>query len=152
MHLFRDQNHIEHNKLLTLALAYTEGYITNERLRYALNIHKADIYTMLKELCNMNFLVAEGYGRGTKYCIPGMNSNLGSNPKKKKRMIRNELRKEIVDICSDWVSLDYISMTIGRNADYLLSDVIPSMLKEGLIERMYPQTPRHPNQRYKKKG
>ena len=111
---------------------------------------------MLKELCNMNFLIAEGYGRGTKYCISGMNSNLGSNlgsnPKKKKRMSRRELRKEIVNICSDWVSLDYISITIGRNADYLLSDVIPSMLKEGLIERMYPQTPRHPNQRYKKKG
>ena len=66
-------------------------------------------------------------------------------------MSREKLREEIISICSNWVPLDYLATTIGRNPDYLLSDVIPSMLKDGLIERMYPQTPKHPNQRYKKK-
>lgn len=61
---------IEHNCLQTLALAYTEGYVTNERLRYTLDIHKADIYDLLKDMCGKGYLVAEGHGRGTKYHIP----------------------------------------------------------------------------------
>ena len=46
---------IEHNRLQTLALAYTEGYVTNERLRYTLNIHKADIYDLLKDMCGKGY-------------------------------------------------------------------------------------------------
>ena len=147
--------HIEHNRLLTLALAFTEGFVTNERLRYALNIHKADIAVLLKDLCNKNYLRAEGHGRGMKYHMPvinGVGSNVGSNvgsKPMKRRMSKKEIRKEIVNVCSEWVSLDYIATTIGRNSVYLLNHVIPSMLEEGLIERMYPQTPRHPNQKYK---
>ena len=164
------------------ALAYTEGYVTNERLRFALNIHKADIYALLKNMCNANYLKAEGHGRGMKYYLPtrdnlgsnigsnngnlgsnngnlgsnngnlgsnngNLGSNIGSNLPKK--MKRDKLKKVIVDVCADWVSLDYIATSIGRNADYLLSDVFPAMLEEGIIQRMYPQTPRHPNQKYK---
>ena len=180
---------LEHNWLLILALAYTEGHVTNERLRFALNIHKADIYALLKNMCDANYLKAEGHGRGMKYYLPtrenlgsnigsnngnlgsnngnlgsnngnlgsnngnlgsnngNLGSNIGSNLPKK--MKRDKLKKVIVDVCADWVSLDYIATSIGRNADYLLSDVFPAMLDEGIIERMYPQTPRHPNQKYK---
>ena len=129
--------------ILTLALAYTEGYVTNERLRYALNKHKADIYSLLKKLCNNGFLKAEGHGRGTKYYLPNNHPNLGSNlgsSSKKKRMSREKLREEIVNICSDWVPLDYLATTIGRNPDYLLSDVIPSMLEDGLMKKRTPNT------------
>ena len=58
---------LEHNKILTLALALTEGLVSNERLRYSLNIHKYDITKMLKELCIDGYLVADGIGRGTTY-------------------------------------------------------------------------------------
>ncbi|MBQ9509459.1 MAG: putative DNA binding domain-containing protein [Bacteroidales bacterium] len=183
--LGNDIVHIEHNRLLTLALAYTEEYITNERLRYALNMHKTDIYLLLKDLCNKKYLKAEGHGRGTKYCLPfdNVGSNMGSNVgsmgsnvgsmgsnvgsmgsnigsmgsnvgsiTKKRRMKKEELYMEIVNICSDWVSLDFIAATINRNSGYLLDNIIPSMLKEELIERMYPQVPRHPKQKYKAKN
>lgn len=179
---------IEHNRLLTLALAYTEGCVTNERLRYALNIHKADIAILLKDLCNKNYLKAEGRGRGTKYHLPmnegqgsNVDSNLGSNigsnigsnvgsnvgsnigsnvgsnvgsnigNKPKTRLSRNELRRLIMDACSEWVSLEEIAVTVEKNSDYLISKVFPAMMEEGLIERMYPDTPRHPYQKYKKK-
>ena len=145
--------------LQTLALAYTEGYVTNERLRYALNIHKADIYNLLKDMCGKGYLVAEGHGRGTKYHIPqvrkasdvsdNLGSNLGSKPKR--RLSRDELRKIILEVCDEWVSLDHIATVIDRNSDYLLTSVIPSMLEEGLLERMYPQIPKHPYQKYKRK-
>lgn len=41
--------------------------MSNERLRYSLNIHKYDITKMLKELCIDGYLVADGIGRGTTY-------------------------------------------------------------------------------------
>lgn len=66
-------------------------------------------------------------------------------------MSKDEIRKEIIAICADWVSLDYIAKTIERSTAYLLSDIIPPMLEEGLIERMYPETPRNPYQKYKRK-
>lgn len=40
----------------------TEGYVTNERLRYTLNIHKADIYNLLKDMCSKGYIVADGHG------------------------------------------------------------------------------------------
>ena len=45
----------------------------------ALNIHKADIYTLLKDMCNEGFLIAEGHGRGTRYYLPILDTNIGSN-------------------------------------------------------------------------
>ena len=65
-------------------------------------------------------------------------------------MGRDELRKLILEVCEEWVSLENIATTIDRNPDYLLMHVIPSMLEEGLLERMYPQSPKHPYQKYKR--
>ena len=66
-------------------------------------------------------------------------------------MSRAELREIIISACQEWVSLEDIATATERNADYLLNEVIPSILEEGLIERMYPDSPRHPYQKYKKK-
>ena len=66
--LFGDQVlQLEHDKLLTLAFALTEGVVSNERLRFSLNKHKFDISKMLKELCVDGYLVSDGIGRGTTY-------------------------------------------------------------------------------------
>ncbi len=54
--------HMEHNKLLTLAFALTEDVVSNERLRFSLNMHKYDISKMLKDLCAEGFLVSDGIG------------------------------------------------------------------------------------------
>jgi ATP-dependent DNA helicase RecG len=58
---------IGRNKLIALSLAYTEGEISNDRLRYATDMHRTDISHMLKDLCNDGYLVASGVGRGTTY-------------------------------------------------------------------------------------
>lgn len=58
---------IGHDRLLVLNMACADGFVTNESLRYILNIHKTDITELLKEMCTSGLLVAEGYGRGTKY-------------------------------------------------------------------------------------
>ena len=63
-------------QLLTMALAYSEEEITNERLQSALNMHKADITTMLAKMCTAHLLESSGHGRGTKYHVYGLNVGL----------------------------------------------------------------------------
>ena len=66
-------------------------------------------------------------------------------------MSREEIREAIIRVSADWVSLDYIAPKLDRTTAHLLSNIIPSMLEEGIIERMYPDTARHPYQKYKRK-
>ncbi len=63
-------------QLQTLALAYSEEEITNERLQYALDLHRTDITHLLNDMCKKELLAATGYGRGTKYHVSGMNVGL----------------------------------------------------------------------------
>ena len=63
---------LDHNQLLALALAYTEEEISNERLQYALEMHKADISQMLGKMCKQQFLESSGRGRGTTYHVYGV--------------------------------------------------------------------------------
>ena len=69
-------NTLPQPQLTTLALAYSEEEITNERLQYALDIHRADITKMLSDMCANKLLQSSGHGRGTKYHIYGTNVSL----------------------------------------------------------------------------
>ena len=70
----------------------------------------------------------------------------------KKRLSKNELYNEIVEICLDYKSLERISKEINKSLNYLKDRIIPKMLELGLLERKYPDTPRHPQQEYRKKN
>ena len=63
-------NSFDHNVLSILALASDEGYVTNIRLRYSLNLHKSEISDLLKLMTQKGLLVSEGYGRGMRYFLP----------------------------------------------------------------------------------
>jgi hypothetical protein len=56
--------------LMTLLLTLAEEEVSNERLRFSLNIHKADIPQMLKKICKLGLLESKGDGRGTTCHIP----------------------------------------------------------------------------------
>lgn len=171
--------HMEHNKVLTLAFALTEGVVSNERLRYSLNMHKFDISGMLKELCAGGYLVSDGIGRGTTYRLnagqnltgsvenmrssepnltssePNLTSskpNLTSSDvvkKLKKKCSREELYDMIIECADDWKSLGEIAHQIERNVQYLKGNVINKMVDEGLLQRKFP-VPNHPAQKYKR--
>ena len=66
-------------------------------------------------------------------------------------MSRHELFRVIMDACGEWISLEDIARAVDRKSDYLLNEIIPSMLKDELIERMFPENPRNPYQKYKRK-
>lgn len=60
------------------------------------------------------------------------------------------------DICElirsasvDYISLDEIAGIIQREPSYLINKIIPRMIDEEKLERLYPATPKHPQQKYR---
>ena len=194
-------NSFNHNVMSVLALACDEGDVTNERLRYVLNMHKAEISELLKLMVQKELLEAYGYGRGMHYRLPAKNMNMfgldqltsdknttnqdvcsvanrassdansasnsasldtnsASNSAssdangaryRKKRLSREELKKLIISICADWVSIEEIVERSGKSTSYIRNAVIPLLIAEKAIVMMYPGTPRNPNQKYRVK-
>lgn len=66
-----------------------------------------------------------------------------------KRYSRKQLREKIIEICTDWVTVEQIAEQIGRNVKYVKNHVIPIMTD--LLEKMY-DVPHHPRQRYRNKS
>lgn len=140
-----------------------DDFVTNESLRVILNIHKAEIADLLKDMCKNGLLVQEGYGRGTKYRLPLERSKVASSTSKvassvskvassnyvKQRMVYSELKKRICSFCSDWVSIDELAEELHRKRTYLRNKIIPKMLDDNSLEMMFPKIPKHPRQKYK---
>ena len=66
-------------RLLALNAACVDGYVTNESLRVVLDIHKGEIADLLKDMCKEGLLVKAGYGRGTRYYLPKVDSKVASS-------------------------------------------------------------------------
>lgn len=137
-----------------LAFVLIEDVVSNERLRFSLNMHKYDISKMLKDLCAEGFLVSDGIGRGSTYQlnkgeiltnnsanvvssssnvvssssnVESSSSNVESSDCKKrlkKRCSRNELFNMIVECASEWISLEEIAREVQRSAKYLNNNII----------------------------
>jgi hypothetical protein len=67
------------------------------------------------------------------------------------QLSKDELYDKIMDVCVDYISLDDIAKAVNKTLRYLKSKIIPRMVEQGLLERKYPDTPRHPKQQYRKK-
>ena len=165
-------NCLDHNALSVLALVCEEKFVTNNRLRYSLNMHKSEISDLLKLMTQKELLVAEGYGRGTKYYLPkeglevlrnsassdansassdANSASLDANSAspQRKRMSKEELKSLIVSICNDWVTIEEIVERTGKSTSYIRNSVIPLLLAEKTIVMMFPGTPRTPKQKYR---
>lgn len=160
-------------------VAYDEGDVTNERLRYVLNMHKTAISELLKLMVKNDLLEAYGYGRGMRYRLPAKSTNMfgldlsisgdnticqvtssannsassdaNSASPKKKRMPKEELKSLIISICADWVSIEEIVERTGKSYSYIRNSLMPILLAEKSIVMMYPGAPRNPNQKYRVK-
>lgn len=172
-------NSLKQEYLLTLATCFAEGSTNNDRLQHLLNMHPSDITSMLRTLCTDGFLISDGKGRGTTYQVNmqlGKNvassgdnvassennvassqtnvasseDNVASNFKKK-RLPYEEITKLICSVATDYLFLEEIATAVGRNVRYLNNKIIPRMIEEQKLERLYPNIPNHPKQKYKTK-
>jgi hypothetical protein len=82
--------------------------------------------------------------------IGSFSVNIGSKIEKI-RLTRKEIETSILNSSIDYISLDDLANALKRNVDYLKNFIIPRMLKEGKLERLYPDTPNHPKQKYRAK-
>ena len=172
-------NSLKQESLLTLATCFAEGSTNNDRLQHLLNMHPSDITGMLRTLCTDGFLISDGKGRGTTYQVNmqlGKNvassgdnvassennvasskTNVASSEDnvainfKKKRLPYEEITKLICSVATDYLFLEEIATAVGRNVRYLNNKIIPRMIEEQKLERLYPNIPNHPKQKYKTK-
>lgn len=165
---------LDHNQLMALALAYSEEEISNERLQYALEMHKADITQMLGKMCKQRLLEASGRGRGTKYHVYGVGIHLTgkvstsdcnialnmdtsstnmdtskSHIAFSKRYSSGQLKMLLKKICKDWKTSEEIAFALGRDTKYIKNFVLPKMTD--VLEKMYENIPNHPRQKYRAK-
>lgn len=78
-------------------------------------------------------------------------SNEVKNASNVGRLSKEELYDKIMDVCVDYTSLEDIANAINKTLRYLKSKVIPKMVEKGLLERKYPDTPKHPQQQYRRR-
>ena len=64
-------------------------------------------------------------------------------------MSGKNLTKAIIEACEDYQSIETIAGIVNRSARYLKNKIIPGMVRENLIERLYPDSPTHRDQKYK---
>ena len=178
MHFGDSIENLPHQQLMTLALAYSEEEITNERLQYVLDMHRVDITQMLSKMCSLHLLESAGYGRGTKYHIYGLNmglqeanmglqdanvglrdanvglqdANMGlqdANAEvKRRRYSKEEMRRLVVEYCKDWRTAEEIANAVNKKLSYIRDTVLPSL--SDVLEKKY-DVPHHPKQKYRTK-
>ena len=171
MHFGDNIENLPHQQLMTLALAYSEEEITNERLQYVLDMHRVDITQMLSKMCSLHLLESAGYGRGTKYHIYGLNmglqdanmglqdanmglrdANMGlqdANAEvKRRRYSKEEMRRLVVEYCNDWRTAEEIANAVNKKLSYIRDTVLPSL--SDVLEKKY-DVPHHPKQKYRTK-
>ena len=177
-HLGNQIENLSRQQLMTLALAYSEEEITNERLQCVLDMHRVDITQMLSRMCAMKLLESSGYGRGTKYHIYGLNiglqntniglqvtniglesTNIGLQSTniglentniglRKKRYSKEEMRKLIIDYCQEWRTAEEIAIAVDKTTAYIRDIVLPKL--SDVLEKKY-DVPHHPKQKYRAK-
>ena len=177
-HLGNQIENLSRQQLMTLALAFSEEEITNERLQCVLDMHRVDITQMLSKMCSMQLLESSGYGRGTKYHIYGLNiglqntniglqgtniglesANIGLQSTniglentniglKKKRYSKEEMRELIIDYCQEWRTAEEIAIAVDKTTAYIRDIVLPKL--SDVLEKKY-DVPHHPKQKYRAK-
>jgi predicted HTH transcriptional regulator len=67
-----------------------------------------------------------------------------------KRMSREALEEIILTLCSEeYLTVNQISRLIGKSSAYLLNEIIPYLVDNQRLIRLFPATPNHQNQAYK---
>ncbi|MBN8474497.1 ATP-binding protein [Sulfuritalea sp.] len=62
---------LDRHEVQVVVAAALEGEVSNQRLQEILPLHRVDITKLLQGLVRKNLLVPEGFGRWTRYALPG---------------------------------------------------------------------------------
>lgn len=87
---------------------------------------------------------------GSTTAYVGTSSDNLYESRQRRREKPEQLRQNILDACPDFLPMTEIAKRVKRNLNYI-QRIISSMLDDGLLERKYPDIPRHRNQQYRAK-
>ena len=73
----------------------------------------------------------------------------GNAPRRKRNRSTRILHEKILSFCKDFKSLQEIAEHVDRSVSHLKTHVISELLETGRLQRKYPRTPNHPDQKYK---
>lgn len=68
---------------------------------------------------------------------------------KKKRYSRAEMRRFIIEFCSDWKTAEEIAKALNKSISYIRDTVLPQL--SDILEKKY-DVPHHPKQKYRAKN
>jgi predicted HTH transcriptional regulator len=90
----------------------------------------------------------------TKETIKTLRANLGTMKPLQglpKRMNKVEIEKVILMLCAnEYLTINQMSKLVGRSSAYLLNEIIPPLIDSQKLIRLFPATPNHQNQAYRK--
>lgn len=81
---------IDHTSQIVLALA-VNGDVTNEKVRYSLDLHSADVTQLLRKLCRDGYLTSYGIGRSTRYKLAETNTSIKGKAIDKVKALKNSV-------------------------------------------------------------
>lgn len=158
--LFGDKwHHLPSGERLALAIADTEGDVTNVRLREVTANHPADLTKMLQGLVRRGFLVSDGKRRWSRYKLPSASiksnniNEIESGPSRHQVGTKSGLSQDqvkIIQSCSEAKSLLELMNSCGRkNRTKFRNQFLKPLLSMGLIEMTIPDKPKSRLQKYR---
>lgn len=124
----------------------TEFDTRNELFLYAVNdtsseMDQPDLFSALESSEN-----GDTPGGRSSTMTSSISVNVTSHRRNRSTQI---LHEKILHFCKDYKSLAEISEHVNRSIAHLKTHVIPGLLETGRLQRKYPGTPNHPDQKYK---
>ena len=165
---------------LALITAHAEGGFDHARLCALTSAHSRDVTLKLQELVGKGFLVSTGTPRARTYNLPGAvhearssseESGVGSEESSEESGVSSEESSEesgsgrrgwagreqqlqaVLTFCAEaWRTLPEIAAALGRTDSTVRTMYLRPLLARGTLERLHPESPRHPKQAYRSKG
>ena len=149
-----------HSRDLTLALAKlaTEGLLDKEgrgkALQYFLGEKKEDLLPFARPVGGPGSVQSAA----SSVQIPGSSVQSAASSvqspemdsKKRGWSRREELRSRILETCATkYLSVAELAALLGRSEATIRINYVSPMVKDGLLEERYPETPTHPKQAYR---
>ncbi len=156
---FSDMASWTHEERLALATAATEGRVTNVRLQELCDVHSRELTTALGRLVERGALDRHGVNRGTWYTFPAdeksreqvsSRAELIEAVARASRAPRAQMERAVERLCDDrFVDALTIVATLRRSSTRIVEGYLTPMVAAGRLELEFPDSPRHPNQRYR---
>lgn len=162
---FDDLDELERLVVIT---ACNEGAVDHARLRMISSAHPRDLTLALHGLVRRRVLVRAGRGKSTRYSLAtGSERTAGgfeqTSEQTSERIVRGSEQRgtrgwsahdrqlaAVLAFCATaWRTLPEIAVALDRAESTVRTKYLAPLIEDGRLERLHPDSPRHPHQAYR---